>query len=236
MLPRPTTGQDAETALEIVELCRKLARGSIAMKPKTIVMVIHQPRPEIFDMIDNLVLMASGGKLVYMGPRKNVLTVLGDRRGTALGNSGSEEEGNATAVNTADVMMDLLVGIGRDTSTKIARMQRTSSLHSMATDKGVLEKSDKSVKIEIPPHDTVGGMPTMWNRVSALGLKHYWSLSKGTAALMFFVIPFTTFFSGALPNGLSGGHPEAQELLVQASVRAAAGLLTVLGMIKGTKQ
>ena len=41
-LDEPTTGQDSTSALSIVKLLQELARGDEVIKPKTVVMVIHQ--------------------------------------------------------------------------------------------------------------------------------------------------------------------------------------------------
>jgi len=76
-LDEPTTGQDAETALEIVQLLRMLSRGGKTIPSKTVVLVIHQPRPEIFELIDDIVLLTIGGRVVYNGSTRLMPAALG---------------------------------------------------------------------------------------------------------------------------------------------------------------
>lgn len=54
-LDEPTSGIDASSALTVAEIVNRLARASL-----TCVAVIHQPRGEIFDLIDDLILLIPG--------------------------------------------------------------------------------------------------------------------------------------------------------------------------------
>ena len=70
LLDEPTTGLDATTAFSIVKIIKNIA----SVGKKTIIMSIHQPAGRIFELLNgNLVLMASGGKLVYSGKVSDVL-------------------------------------------------------------------------------------------------------------------------------------------------------------------
>lgn len=51
-----------------MEILHRLARD----QGMTVVTVIHQPRSEIFALIDDVVLLARGGRLAYTGPRSQV--------------------------------------------------------------------------------------------------------------------------------------------------------------------
>jgi ATP-binding cassette subfamily G (WHITE) protein 1 len=62
-LDEPTTGLDAVTALELIELLRKVA----IEQQVCIVAVIHQPSAKIWDCFDNVMFMARGD-IVYHGP------------------------------------------------------------------------------------------------------------------------------------------------------------------------
>jgi len=62
ILDEPTSGLDAKATLEVLEVLR-----SLADQGKTIILTIHQPRREAFDMIDNIILLAKGGHLAYFG-------------------------------------------------------------------------------------------------------------------------------------------------------------------------
>ncbi|KNE64090.1 hypothetical protein AMAG_09152 [Allomyces macrogynus ATCC 38327] len=54
-LDEPTSGLDSYTAFSVMQLLRRLAASG-----RTVVATLHQPSSEIFHLIDNLVLLASG--------------------------------------------------------------------------------------------------------------------------------------------------------------------------------
>jgi ABC-type multidrug transport system ATPase subunit len=57
-LDEPTSGLDATSSLQVLRVLKSLRR-----KGHTIICTIHQPREEIFQMIDNLLLMTKGGQV-----------------------------------------------------------------------------------------------------------------------------------------------------------------------------
>ena len=61
-LDEPTSGLDAYQAQQVV-----MALKTLADEGTTVVCVIHQPRGSIFNMFDDLMLLADG-KLMYSGP------------------------------------------------------------------------------------------------------------------------------------------------------------------------
>jgi hypothetical protein len=61
ILDEPTSGLDAQAALSIMELLRLFSRQGL-----TVICVIHQPRVEIFEALDNLLILDLG-KAVYSG-------------------------------------------------------------------------------------------------------------------------------------------------------------------------
>ena len=61
-LDEPTSGLDARATMEVIRLLRELANNGT-----TIVMTIHQPRIEAFQLMSNLLLLTKGGKLAYFG-------------------------------------------------------------------------------------------------------------------------------------------------------------------------
>ena len=63
-LDEPTSGLDSAGAFKVVEILRRLADLGL-----TVVCVLHQPRVSIFELLDDVVLLGSGGRLVYSGPR-----------------------------------------------------------------------------------------------------------------------------------------------------------------------
>jgi ABC-type multidrug transport system ATPase subunit len=62
-LDEVTTGLDATTALQLIATLKQLARQG-----RTIIVTIHQPRSQMWDLFDN-VLLLSGGSLVYGGAK-----------------------------------------------------------------------------------------------------------------------------------------------------------------------
>jgi ABC-type multidrug transport system ATPase subunit len=62
-LDEPTSGLDATSALEVMRVLRLLADSG-----KTVVLTIHQPRREAFELLDHVLLLAVGGYLAYFGP------------------------------------------------------------------------------------------------------------------------------------------------------------------------
>ncbi|KAM0532559.1 hypothetical protein ACHAP9_003641 [Verticillium nonalfalfae] len=67
-LDEPTTGLDATSAFQLVRTLK-----SLATKGRTIVTTIHQPRSEIWDLFDNLIILTRGSP-VYSGPAKDCTT------------------------------------------------------------------------------------------------------------------------------------------------------------------
>jgi ABC-type multidrug transport system ATPase subunit len=68
LLDEPTSGLDASAAIKVMRLLKRVARHGTA-----VVAVVHQPRREIFDLFDDVLLLAKGGHVAYMGPRKGCL-------------------------------------------------------------------------------------------------------------------------------------------------------------------
>ncbi len=62
----PSIGLDSTAALEVCAVLKDIA----AVTGITVAMVIHQPRVEIWESLDDLLLLAPGGKTVYLGPQK----------------------------------------------------------------------------------------------------------------------------------------------------------------------
>ncbi|XP_071156888.1 protein white-like [Mytilus edulis] len=63
----PTSGLDSYMAMNIVDMLK-----SLAAKGHTILCTIHQPSSEVYDMFDQLLLLAEG-RTAYMGPAKEGL-------------------------------------------------------------------------------------------------------------------------------------------------------------------
>eukprot|EP00741_Cyanophora_paradoxa_P005529 tig00000900_g5361.t1 len=97
-LDEPTTGLDAASALQIVELLRELAG-----KGQAIICTIHQPSAEIFKKFDSLLLLKKGGEVAYFGK-------MGENADTVM--SYFEKLGfhRAHYRNPADHILDVVMG------------------------------------------------------------------------------------------------------------------------------
>jgi hypothetical protein len=65
LLDEPTSGLDASASMEAMSALRDLL-----VLDMTIAAVIHQPRPEVFDLFDRVLLLATGGRTAYVGKRE----------------------------------------------------------------------------------------------------------------------------------------------------------------------
>lgn len=63
-LDEPTTGLDASSSLKLILILRMLASPEFGF---TILLSIHQPRPEIAVLFDKLCVVTHGGRMVYYG-------------------------------------------------------------------------------------------------------------------------------------------------------------------------
>ncbi|KAF9545962.1 hypothetical protein EC957_010347 [Mortierella hygrophila] len=61
-LDEPTSGLDALTALSVMQTLKKVAASG-----RTVVCTIHQPRVDIWEELDDVLLLVRGGRLVYAG-------------------------------------------------------------------------------------------------------------------------------------------------------------------------
>jgi energy-coupling factor transporter ATP-binding protein EcfA2 len=60
----PTSGLDASSALLVMQSLQQL----VSREGVTVCSVIHQPRKFIFDLFDSLILLGTGGRMVFHGP------------------------------------------------------------------------------------------------------------------------------------------------------------------------
>ncbi|MBE3109125.1 MAG: ABC transporter permease, partial [Acidobacteria bacterium] len=72
-LDEPTTGLDATSAFQLVRTLKGLAE-----KGRTVVTTIHQPRSEIWDLFDNMVILTKGSP-VYSGPARECIPWFGSQ-------------------------------------------------------------------------------------------------------------------------------------------------------------
>jgi ABC-type glutathione transport system ATPase component len=90
-LDEPTSGLDATTALDLMKLLKRLACNGMS-----IICALHQPRAEIFALVDDLLLLQAG-RQIYFGEAAQALHF--------LAGSGID---SYKKVNPADAIMDAL--------------------------------------------------------------------------------------------------------------------------------
>jgi ABC-type multidrug transport system ATPase subunit/ABC-type multidrug transport system permease subunit len=97
-LDEPTTGLDSSTAMELV---RTLV--GIAGRGKTVLLSLHQPRRDIFEMFDHVIVLCKGGRVVYEGAVQAVDTYL--QKASSLGLATLSD--GYERVNPADILLDV---------------------------------------------------------------------------------------------------------------------------------
>lgn len=95
-LDEPTSGLDATSAASIMRLLKAISRLGV-----TTITIIHQPREQIFNGFDNLLLLGNG-RQIYAGPTKEAPTYFS---GIGFGFPPRE--------NPADVIIDIITGNGQ---------------------------------------------------------------------------------------------------------------------------
>ncbi|ROW02020.1 hypothetical protein VPNG_07633 [Cytospora leucostoma] len=95
-LDEPTSGLDATAASSIMKTLKAIARLGIS-----VIVIIHQPRLEIFEMLDQLILLANG-QIIYEGPEDYVQNFF-ENVGFTFPEHG----------NSGDVITDIITGNGR---------------------------------------------------------------------------------------------------------------------------
>ncbi|KAM0340456.1 hypothetical protein ACHAPQ_001151 [Fusarium lateritium] len=96
-LDEPTSGLDATAASSIMRTLKAIARLGIS-----IIVIIHQPRTEIFELFDNLILLGNG-QTIYEGPQFESQTYF-----ESMGFQFPEHS------NHGDVITDIITGNGRE--------------------------------------------------------------------------------------------------------------------------
>ena len=95
-LDEPTSGLDATAANSIMRTLQALARLGIS-----VIVIIHQPRMEIFEILDNVILLADG-QIIYEGAQDDIETY--------FESAGFHFPDHS---NHADVLADIVTGNGR---------------------------------------------------------------------------------------------------------------------------
>eukprot|EP00871_Galdieria_phlegrea_P002216 jgi/Galph1/2996/GphlegSOOS_G1665.1 len=143
-LDEPTSGLDAFNAQNVMQTLLKLAKNG-----RTVITTIHQPRSDIFNMFDMLMLL-SEGRVVYFGPAKDAVSYFAQ-----LGYSCPQH------YNPADFFLDTISKDGRSKESEQASKQRieylaqcfqdfsSASLNDQDNELGKLKMYTKIAHIEI---------------------------------------------------------------------------------------
>ncbi|KEF51934.1 uncharacterized protein A1O9_11924 [Exophiala aquamarina CBS 119918] len=139
-LDEPTSGLDATSAASVMGLLRSISRLGV-----TTIAIIHQPRQEVFESIDNLLLLGNGQQ-IYAGETKEVTTYFNKLHFSFPQNR-----------NPADVLMDIATGSGQQYSEDLSwredsvqrlldSWQSHSSAASVEDEKGDMVKNNDASK------------------------------------------------------------------------------------------
>lgn len=187
-LDEPTSGLDSSSA----DLVMKSLKDLVDEKDVTICTIIHQPRKSIFDLIDSLVLLGVGGKMVYHGPCDEAKDFF-VRKGYVLPNG----------VSVADWLIDISSGsLDRKEDVKKAHRGSHRKLEVAKTNREFLyshwishyeELDDKERLKYLPPHPTeipeAKVMPSFF---------HQFSIQLGRC----FLVAYRNSFTKVLDTGM----------------------------------
>ena len=108
-----STGLDAFMARGVIETLKALAKEG-----RTVICTIHSPRSDMYDCFDRLLVLSSGGTVVYEGLREAMLTYFDEQVG----------ERCAPFVNPCDWVMDLAAVDLRNTAAETRTRSRVALL------------------------------------------------------------------------------------------------------------
>ncbi|KAJ6548866.1 P-loop containing nucleoside triphosphate hydrolase protein [Mycena capillaripes] len=78
VVDEPTSGLDSFIANNVMECLKQIARSG-----RTVIVLIHQPRSDIFHSLDNMLILAKGGHAVFSGKREQAVRIM-ESQGFAL--------------------------------------------------------------------------------------------------------------------------------------------------------
>ncbi|KAJ3033261.1 hypothetical protein HDV00_006551 [Rhizophlyctis rosea] len=138
-LDEPTSGLDSTAALSVAKILQSISRLNL-----TIVAVVHQPRYEIFQTFDDLLMIAPGGRTAYLGTREGAQAWF-----EGLGFLFEEK------ANPADVLMDILSGHGRRRSAGVMRSEELVKAWEEMSVEGNVVGSGDGQQVEVKEDDKV---------------------------------------------------------------------------------
>jgi len=137
-LDEPTSGLDAFNALNVMEIIKRLA----VEKQKVVLMTIHQPRTDILELMNKIILL-SAGKTLFYGPLSDGLKHFSD-----LGYSLPDK------TNPSDFFLDIITTDQRSEEKYAESLARIDTFHQS------WEK--KRMTVEIIANDDASKVATGW--------------------------------------------------------------------------
>ena len=108
-LDEPTTGLDSTNAAKVVDILAALGDQGV-----TVVLSIHQPRPDVFRLLDRVLVMSKMGDVVYCGASERAEAHFAALARPSDGESGANEARSQKrflpeGVNVADYVLDTVL-------------------------------------------------------------------------------------------------------------------------------
>jgi len=184
-LDEPTTGLDSTNAAKVVDILSGLgAMGT------TVLLSIHQPRPDIFRLLDRVLVLGAEGSVVYSGPSSLA---------SAHFNSMSFVTLPSTDLHIADYMLDVVLKSSRSDVKRMVRAFAESEIAENAllvADTLTIQYEDSDeAPIIVPKYVSpyVKQVFLLWQRLSRLTFRHpflltlhFLSTAGASVALGFF--------------------------------------------------
>ncbi|PBK97301.1 P-loop containing nucleoside triphosphate hydrolase protein [Armillaria gallica] len=214
-LDEPTTGLDATSAFQLVKTLQSMAK-----KGRTIIMTLHQPRSEVFFMLDRVTLLAQGHTL-YAGPISDAVSWFEGR----LNPIGAH-------VNPADYLIDAAAIDVRTTETEEAARARVSRLIGVWHEESVRRYPEGLAKRETDSTMTLAPRPTVPEPMKAPVLRTVVTLLSRTLKTSFRdPLGMTTSWIEAVLMGVVVGLVFLQLPDTLAGIRSRqAALYTAVGL------
>ena len=128
VLDEPTSGLDSLNCKRLVRSLNQLVDASRrdSVRPIAIVMTIHQPDVDVFNMFDHIYCMARAGRVIFDGPPSEAMRTI--ERFAGLDLSGQiDDEGRASpSTNPANLLIEIASGdlYGQEPIERLAQVQR----------------------------------------------------------------------------------------------------------------
>lgn len=195
----PTSGLSSRDSENIMDLLKELS-----LRGKLIFVVIHQPSSEIFKMFDKLVILDTGGFLIYNG--NPIEAVLYFKEQTGLANSVESECPSCGNVNPEQIFniieSKILDEYGRQTRERKIKPKNWYRRFNEFLEANSLEKKEENTADEPPANSTK--IPSKWEQLkifikrdvlAKLTNRQYLLINFLEAPLLAFILSYIIKFS-----------------------------------------